>query len=246
MPEQSFSGRLLAARRRAGLTQAALAERCGLTGPYISLLESGRKPAPSDEVVRRLATVLGEDRASLLETAHLDRAPEDLRRTVRHLRRQAELERERRHAGSPKGRDPGVAARGEGSPAQAEGLLAGIVRLLGVHAEDPGDPRVAREDARRALRSLPAADLARILEQFAALAPSPPSAAPWHPAPPGPLPDPVRPGDLLRLDAEASPRPGDLVLLRRDGATALERFGEGADPGEVLGVVVELRRLLPR
>ena len=41
MAIMEFAGFLRGAREKAGLTQAALAGKCGLTGSYISLLESG-------------------------------------------------------------------------------------------------------------------------------------------------------------------------------------------------------------
>src|SRR5690349_13401530 len=92
----TFAEFLRSGRERAGLTQAALAEKCGLTGSYISLLESGKKPAPSDRVVKRLASVLSLDAGAALEVAHLERAPEDIRRTLERLRKQALREQELR------------------------------------------------------------------------------------------------------------------------------------------------------
>ena len=85
----TFAEFLRAAREKAGITQAALAARCRLTGSYISLLESGRKPAPSDRVVKHLAEALDLPAGSALEVAHLDRAPEDLRRALDRLRKDA-------------------------------------------------------------------------------------------------------------------------------------------------------------
>lgn len=49
-----------AARREAGLSQEALAQRVGVGRPQISRIESGTK-APSYEVLVRLATVLDLD-----------------------------------------------------------------------------------------------------------------------------------------------------------------------------------------
>ena len=93
---ETFSDYLRKAREKSGLTQAALAGRCRLTGSYISLLESGKKPAPSDGVVKRLAAALSLAADEALQIAHLDRAPEDLRRALDRLRTQAAREREMR------------------------------------------------------------------------------------------------------------------------------------------------------
>jgi transcriptional regulator with XRE-family HTH domain/SOS-response transcriptional repressor LexA len=90
----SFADHLREARRKAGLTQAELGERAGLTGSYVSLLESGKKPPPSDRVLSRLSRALGVSEANFAEAAHLDRTPEDVRQKILALSRR--LDRERR------------------------------------------------------------------------------------------------------------------------------------------------------
>ena len=91
---EDFAGLLIAAREKARLTQAYVAQAAGLTPSYLSFIENRKKPPPSDEVCRRLAEVLGLPARKLVEVAHLERAPETVRRRVRTLRHT--LRRERR------------------------------------------------------------------------------------------------------------------------------------------------------
>ena len=59
MKHHRLNGPALAAcREAAGLSQAQLAERCGISGPYLSMIENGRKQ-PSAPVAQRLAEQLG-------------------------------------------------------------------------------------------------------------------------------------------------------------------------------------------
>lgn len=55
-----FALALRAAREAKGISQRALARRCGLTAAYISLLESGRR-APERPAVERIAAALDLD-----------------------------------------------------------------------------------------------------------------------------------------------------------------------------------------
>lgn len=55
--QKLFAANLRNARIEAGLSQAALAERCELTSNYISELESGRR-FPSHETLQRLCHAL--------------------------------------------------------------------------------------------------------------------------------------------------------------------------------------------
>lgn len=50
---------LLEARRAAGLTQSALADKSGVSQTYISDLENGSQPNPTIAIVRRLEQALG-------------------------------------------------------------------------------------------------------------------------------------------------------------------------------------------
>ena len=75
-----FSRALREHRVRAGLRQLELAEKVGVTGPYISLLENGKRPPPTDRVTLRIERALGVPKRALLQLAHIDRTPEDIRR----------------------------------------------------------------------------------------------------------------------------------------------------------------------
>lgn len=87
MPERTFGPLLRRARKRAGLTQENLGKKAGLTGSYISMLESGRKPAPHSRVVSRLAKALGTAARPLQDAAALERAPDPLRRKLKEMER---------------------------------------------------------------------------------------------------------------------------------------------------------------
>jgi len=91
---EDFAGLLVTAREKARLTQAFVAQAAGLTPSYLSFIENRKKPPPSDDVCRRLAAVLDLPAKRLIEVAHLERAPETVRRRVRSLHHT--LRRERR------------------------------------------------------------------------------------------------------------------------------------------------------
>lgn len=253
-----FPGFLRSAREKAGLTQAALAEACGLTGSYISLLESGRKPAPSDRVVRKLASALRLEEAEALSVAHLDRAPEDLRRSVERLVRQAALEREMRErtaealfplslwnilpAGTPRRQ---LTHR---TSSLGAGIVEAIERISDLARSSPDLPTF-QSRSRELLEALPEDQRRRVLEAAPAVVQEAASGAPVPaarlvPAPAGGFPPDVAPGDTLVLQEGPPPVEGDLVLLEEAGASRLARFAPGLSG--VKGVVVEVRRSLRR
>jgi transcriptional regulator with XRE-family HTH domain len=82
---EDFAAYLMAARKTAGITQTELASAAGLTASYLSFIENRKKPPPSDDVCRRLAKVLDLPADELLERAHLQRAPKELRAKVQSL-----------------------------------------------------------------------------------------------------------------------------------------------------------------
>lgn len=88
MPPLTFGQSLRQARERAGVSQAVLARRAGMTAPYLSLLESGRRRPPSAARVERLARGLNLDPAPWLEQAALERSPAPIRRKVEALDRE--------------------------------------------------------------------------------------------------------------------------------------------------------------
>jgi len=91
---EDFAALLVQARERAGLTQSQAAVAAGLTPSYLSFIENRKKPPPSDDVCRRLAEVLDIPARQLIEIAHMERAPETVRKRVRKL--DSTLKRERR------------------------------------------------------------------------------------------------------------------------------------------------------
>lgn len=85
---KDFAYWLRAGRERAGLTQAQLAAAISQSSSYVSMLESRRKPPPSDEVVRRIADALEIEEERLLEVAHIERTPPDIQRKILSLQGQ--------------------------------------------------------------------------------------------------------------------------------------------------------------
>ena len=69
MEAQEFGARLRELRRQLGLTQRALAEKLDVDFSYLSKIESGAAPPPSEKVILRLAEVLNADRDELLTLA---------------------------------------------------------------------------------------------------------------------------------------------------------------------------------
>jgi tetratricopeptide (TPR) repeat protein/transcriptional regulator with XRE-family HTH domain len=65
LSEEDFSSLLREYRTAAGLTQAALAEKAGLSEQGVSLLERGTRRRPRIETIRALGTALGLDEASI-------------------------------------------------------------------------------------------------------------------------------------------------------------------------------------
>ncbi|MCE7975328.1 MAG: XRE family transcriptional regulator [Leptolyngbya sp. PLA1] len=70
----TFGSLVREARLRAGLTQEALATRVGCAKSYLSVIESGHRPPPSDDVVRRLEEAMSLPEGVLRRKADLGRA----------------------------------------------------------------------------------------------------------------------------------------------------------------------------
>lgn len=75
----TFGEQLRQRRLQTQLQQAQLAGKVGVTASYISLLESGKRPPPSDEVTRSIERALGLAANDLVRLAHLERTPSDIR-----------------------------------------------------------------------------------------------------------------------------------------------------------------------
>src|SRR5437879_2126489 len=83
------------ARRRRGLTQAALGERVGVGRDTIKMIEIGRRE-PSPDLVRRLATKLGLSESELVPTEALARIGSRLKRLALELSRRSRRSGRRR------------------------------------------------------------------------------------------------------------------------------------------------------
>ncbi len=88
MSAVSFAEALKTARLESGLSQAELARQAGLTGSYISLLESRRRPPPTPRVIRALCRTLGIRARPLLEAAALERSPPTVRRRLERMNKE--------------------------------------------------------------------------------------------------------------------------------------------------------------
>ena len=75
----TFAELLRRKRLDVGLQQAELAGKVGVTASYVSLLECGKRPSPSDEVTRSIERALGLAPNELVRLAHLERTPSDIR-----------------------------------------------------------------------------------------------------------------------------------------------------------------------
>ena len=90
---QTF-GDLVRERRAArNRTQEEIADAVGIRAGYLSRIERGKVPPPSDRVCRRLARALDLAPGELVRSAHMERLPADMRKLVSFQEdlRQAEL-----------------------------------------------------------------------------------------------------------------------------------------------------------
>ncbi len=269
-PSPTFGARIREARERAGMTQAALAAAAELTPSYVCLLESGRRRPPSDRAVRRLAGALGLPVADVLQWAHMERAPRELRVAVEDLRRRAERERALREQAAaalfplsvrgmiPAALGPGGAAPpGPGGQSPGADLVEFIDGLVEMVRNFPGSPSAPPVDAaeppspspderRRALLdAAPALLVAARASRGAATAPVAPEGVEALVAAPPALPPDILPGDHLLVRRDLVPREGDVVVTAAaaEGATVLRWHPSLPAPR---GVVTEIRRPLRR
>ncbi|GEM_PF-4295660 len=103
----SFNKKLRELRERAGLSQSEVAERVGVSFTYLSKIETGVKPPPSEKVILKLAEVLNCDKDDLMASA--GKVPSDVarilkNREVRQSLRESEARRvTMRESGNRKG-----------------------------------------------------------------------------------------------------------------------------------------------
>ena len=62
MESKEFGSRLRELREEAGLNQGELAAQVGVNFTYLSTIESGAKPPPSEKVILKLAEALNCDK----------------------------------------------------------------------------------------------------------------------------------------------------------------------------------------
>lgn len=239
----NFASVLLAARKDAGLKQSEVAAKAGLTSSYLSFLENRKKPPPSDEVCVKLSLALGLSPESLLEPAHLERAPEALRERVHSL--QHSLRRERRSlrhfmegllspflfAGPPGYRESAIEALGV-SPTRRKRIREAVRR-----------GEIARSQRRKEIRNflgeLDEKELAQLADRLASMVheqsgseppvlDAPPETRPALPflvsIESDTTPD-LKAGDQLLIDPNAIPRHGDIVYLTDGTAHRLVQEG---------------------
>jgi transcriptional regulator with XRE-family HTH domain len=165
---EDFAAVLVSAREKTGLTQAQVATRAGLTPSYLSFIENRKKPPPSDDVCTRLAEVLEIPAKRLIEIAHLERAPDSVRRRLRTLRRSLTREKRTRRRLLERLLSPFLFA---GPPGYLEGALDRIAispprrrkireALTAVGREHQDQA----EEVARIIDSLPERDRAALLE----------------------------------------------------------------------------------
>ena len=69
METKEFGARLRELRRQAGLSQRGLADKIGVNFTYLSKIEGGVMPPPSEKVILKLAEVLNADKDELMTLA---------------------------------------------------------------------------------------------------------------------------------------------------------------------------------
>ena len=82
METREFSERLRELREKTGLSQGELADKVGVNFTYLSKIESGVKPPPSEQVILRLAEVLDADRDELMTLA--GKVPSDIAKILKN------------------------------------------------------------------------------------------------------------------------------------------------------------------
>src|SRR3990172_3147037 len=82
MTENEFGLRLRELRKQAGLSQRELAEKIGVNFSYLSKIESGVMPPPSEPVILKLAEVLKADKDELIILA--GKIPSDIAQILKN------------------------------------------------------------------------------------------------------------------------------------------------------------------
>ena len=69
-------------RRKRGLTLDTVAEKAGTGKGYVSGIERGKVSPPSPKFLKKLSRILKCDYRELLVRAHLEKAPQEVRREM--------------------------------------------------------------------------------------------------------------------------------------------------------------------
>ena len=83
----SYSEILSELVKKSNLTLRELADQCKLKGlsidpSYISKLQNGKQPPPSEEISMVLASILGDDSERLVWAGYLEKTPERVRNLI--------------------------------------------------------------------------------------------------------------------------------------------------------------------
>ena len=78
--QMTFGAYIKAARIKAKVSQRDLAERAGIDFTYLSKIENGRMAPPSEETIRKIADILGEDAEQLIILA--DKIPSNYKQVL--------------------------------------------------------------------------------------------------------------------------------------------------------------------
>lgn len=211
-----FAGALKRARQGAGLSQADLGRRAGLTGSYVCMLELRRKPAPTVEVVRKLAKALGVAPGPLVQLSTLERTPEAVRRQVARLSKDRLRARRRRdrllsttvfHLARRPGFHAGDAASALGLPTDYRPLF---LRLADRLRAAPSERHAARA-GRRVLRALPPRERDAMVEAIPRLIGGGGGALPAPAVEPAPAKPPERPWRRVPVRRSTDPGASDVV-----------------------------------
>ncbi|MFA5317634.1 MAG: helix-turn-helix transcriptional regulator, partial [Dehalococcoidales bacterium] len=81
MTAKQFGARLRELRKQRGLTQRELAEQVGVNFSYLSKIEGGVVPPPSQKVISRIAIALKTNESELITLA--GRIPPDIAQTLK-------------------------------------------------------------------------------------------------------------------------------------------------------------------
>lgn len=80
MATSKFGETLRQLRKKAGMSQREVAEKVKMDFTYLSKIEGGVMPPPSEEKIRKIAKVLGYDEYELITLA--GKVPKDLKRLI--------------------------------------------------------------------------------------------------------------------------------------------------------------------